>query len=72
LTFELNLDLKESTYDHVSETAPFQSQRRVTYQPYTRKYFDYEEYIQYIPVQKSYWDYQKVTKQTDFIPKEYY
>ena len=40
--------------------------------PYTRKYLDYQDYIQYVPVQKSEWSYKKVMKQIDFVPQEYY
>lgn len=55
-----------------SESAPFQTQRRKTYLPYTRKYLEYQDYVQYVPVQKSEWAYKKVMKQIDFVPQEYY
>lgn len=34
---------KQIVYDPVSDSAPFQSQRRITYQPFTRKYIDYRD-----------------------------
>jgi hypothetical protein len=56
----------------VSDSAPYQSQRRITYQPFTRKYIEYQDYVNFIPVQKSTWEYEKIMKQIDFFPKEYY